>query len=74
MSDLPISRKDSGFTIIELLIVIVIIGMLAGLVITQVLGAQQRARDAKILTQCRRLSHFWNHILQLMAPCRRPTR
>lgn len=36
---------QSGFTIVELLIVIIIIGILAGLVITQVLGANQQARD-----------------------------
>lgn len=38
-------NRQSGFTIVELLIVIVIIGILAGLVITQILGANQQARD-----------------------------
>lgn len=38
-------ERQSGFTIVELLIVIIIIGILAGLVITQVLGANQQARD-----------------------------
>lgn len=38
-------KRQSGFTIVELLIVIIIIGILAGLVITQVLGANQQARD-----------------------------
>lgn len=41
------NRKQSGFTIVELLIVIVIIGILAGLVITQILGANQKARDTE---------------------------
>lgn len=40
-------KKQSGFTIVELLIVIVIIGILAGLVITQVLGATAKARDTE---------------------------
>ena len=38
-------NRQSGFTIVELLIVIVIIGILAALVITQILGATQQARD-----------------------------
>lgn len=38
-------RKQSGFTIIELLIVIAIIGVLALLVITNFQGAQAKGRD-----------------------------
>ena len=38
-------RKQSGFTIIELLIVIAIIGILATLVLTNFQGAQARGRD-----------------------------
>ena len=40
-------KKQSGFTIVELLIVIVIIGILAALVLNTFTGAQQKARDAK---------------------------
>ncbi len=38
-------RKQSGFTIIELLIVIAIIGILATLVLTNFQGAQAKGRD-----------------------------
>lgn len=39
------SHKQSGFTIVELLIVIVVIGILAGLVLNTFNGIQSRARD-----------------------------
>lgn len=42
-----LKQKTSGFTIVELLIVIVIIGILAGLVITTFVGIQQRARNSE---------------------------
>lgn len=44
---LSFKQKQSGFTIVELLIVIVIIGILAGLVITTFVGIQARARDSE---------------------------
>ena len=40
-------RKEQGFTIVELLIVIVVIGILAGLVITTYNGIQQKARNTE---------------------------
>ncbi len=40
-----LTRKQSGFTIIELLIVIVVIGILATLVITTFSGIQRNARN-----------------------------
>lgn len=40
-----LNRKNSGFTIVELLIVIVVIGILAGLVVTTFSGIQKKARD-----------------------------
>lgn len=42
-----IKRNNRGFTIVELLIVIVIIGILAGLVIVTYRGIQQKARDTE---------------------------
>src|SRR5882762_1814089 len=41
------TNKQQGFTIVELLIVIVVIGILAGLVITTFTGIQQRARNTE---------------------------
>lgn len=40
-------RKQTGFTIVELLIVIVVIGILAAITIVAFNGIQERARDAK---------------------------
>lgn len=42
--------KNQGFTIVELLIVIVVIGILATLVITTYNGVQSKARDTKRTT------------------------
>lgn len=39
--------KQQGFTIVELLIVIVVIGILAALVVTTFTGIQQRARNTE---------------------------
>ena len=44
---MKISRKQQGFTIVELLIVIVVIGILAALVITTYTGIQAKARNSK---------------------------
>ncbi|MEK9196497.1 MAG: type II secretion system protein [Patescibacteria group bacterium] len=40
-----LKNKQKGFTIVELLIVIVVIGILAALVVTTFSGIQQKARD-----------------------------
>ena len=47
--------KQSGFTIVELLIVIVVIGILAALVITTFTGIQKRARDTERQTDIKAL-------------------
>lgn len=47
MHSLIRSKRQQGFTIVELLIVIVVIGILAALVITTFTGVQGRARDTE---------------------------
>ena len=58
-----IQKKQSGFTIVELLIVIVVIGILAGLVITTFSGIQQKARDTERETDIKamhgQVEAFW---------------
>lgn len=44
---MSLKLKQQGFTIVELLIVIVVIGILAALVITTFTGIQQRARNTE---------------------------
>jgi len=44
---ISLKRKQHGFTIVELLIVIVVIGILAGLVVTTFSGIQKKARDSE---------------------------
>jgi prepilin-type N-terminal cleavage/methylation domain-containing protein len=44
---ISLKRKQSGFTIVELLIVIVVIGILAALVVTTFSGIQRKARDSE---------------------------
>lgn len=44
---ISLKKRQSGFTIVELLIVIVVIGILAALVITTYGGIQSKARNGK---------------------------
>jgi len=60
---ISLKNKQSGFTIVELLIVIVVIGILAGLVITTFSGIQQKARDTERETDIKaihgQIEAFW---------------
>lgn len=47
---ISLKKQNRGFTIVELLIVIVVIGILAGLVITTYNGIQQKARNTERTT------------------------
>lgn len=47
--------KQSGFTIVELLIVIVVVGILAAISIAAYTGTQQRARDSARTTAVRQI-------------------
>ena len=51
---MPINSKN-GFSLIELLVVISIIGTLAGLLITNLVGVRSRAADTKIKNNMRQL-------------------
>ena len=51
-----LKKNQSGFTIVELLIVIVIIGILAGLVISTFVGIQQKARNSERQTDINTIS------------------
>ncbi len=60
-----VKKIQSGFTIIELLIVIAIIGILAGLVLNNFQGAQAKARDvqrkSKVNSLYGKLEEYYNN-------------
>jgi len=59
-----LNKIQQGFTIIELLIVIAIIAILAGLVLNNFQGAQAKARDTQRITRINavhsKLEEFYN--------------
>jgi len=52
---ISLKKQNKGFTIVELLIVIVVIGILAALVITTYSGIQKKARNSKRQTDLQSL-------------------
>lgn len=62
---MTLQRKNQGFTIVELLIVIVVIGILALLVVTTFTGIQQRARNTERQTDIKAIhSHLESYHAQ----------
>lgn len=53
---ISLKKRDQGFTIVELLIVIVVIGILAALVLNSFQGVQARARDTERRTDINALA------------------
>ena len=51
-----VQRNNSGFTIVELLIVIVVIGILAAIVIVAYNGVQDRAKDASRIVKAKEMA------------------
>jgi len=49
------TRKKSGFTLVEILIVVIILGILAAIVIPQFTNASQDARKSNLASQCQTL-------------------
>lgn len=49
------ARKSSGFTLVEILIVVIILGILAAIVIPQFTNASQDARESSVVSQLQTL-------------------
>jgi len=59
------AKQQKGFTIVELLIVIVVIGILAAIVIVAYTGVQNRANDAAVQSDLRNMGGQINQFLAI---------
>src|SRR6202171_2631010 len=57
--EVRMNRKQRGFTLIELLIVVAIIGILASIVIPNLLTAVQRSKQKRTMADMRTIATAW---------------
>jgi general secretion pathway protein G len=55
------SRAEAGFTLVEIMVVVVILGLLATLVVQNVMGASDTAREKKALSDVRSIADAVRH-------------
>jgi general secretion pathway protein G len=66
------TRKDRGFTLVEIMVVVVILGMLATLVLPNLLGSQEVAQQKKAITDLQQI-HKAGELYYLQNPGKIPT-
>ncbi|MFT4514178.1 MAG: general secretion pathway protein G [Planctomycetota bacterium] len=53
LNSAPASAPQRGFTLVEIMVVIVILGLLATLVVPNIMGASDEAKETKAKTDCK---------------------